>query len=87
MLNCYIFRCPAFSALTEETLLFMDGNQCDIYWACTKGEPKRYLQSAHCKKRFDINSNYLSLLKSRYIVRNKDDLYSFIKLSLRFWSL
>ena len=41
----------------------------------------------HFKNSFGINSNYPSLKRSHYTVRNKGDLDSFIKLRLRFWSL
>ena len=44
-----------------------------------KGFLHQPISTLHCKNSFVINSNYLSLKRRHFTVRNKGDLESFIK--------
>merc|ERR1712106_84144 len=35
------FKCPAYTRLTDDEILFPDEEQCDKYWTCKKGESRR----------------------------------------------
>ena len=58
-----------------------------INWNSVDCRSIRVICTIHCKNSFGINSNYLSLLRSHYTVRNKGELDRYIKLRLRVWSL
>ena len=39
----YLYRCPAYTKLSEDSFLFPDPEQCDKYWTCTNGNSRRSL--------------------------------------------
>ena len=38
-----LFRCPAYTTLSEDPFLFPDPEQCDKFWTCQNGNSRRSL--------------------------------------------